>query len=856
MTSELPTRVPRFFAVLVVAAAIGGAIWPLFLGQRFAFRDVNHFYLPLYDYVAERTASQWLPMWNPLDHNGMPLIGESSTAVLYPVRFVVYSLVGGEQAMNVYLAIHLLLGAACAAVLAKRVGCRMVGIAIAAMVYPLSGSVFSLVCNPPFLVGAAWLPLLLACVWGREGQGGEPRSDAQGFFEKNVSLRIGVGAIAFAMMILGGDPQAAFHAGLISLFIILWTQERRRSLRVLAVATALGLGMASLQLAASYDWSRQSSRTDSSVYRTDTYDFSLGPWHSMELLTPRPFGEPFPINRRLSKLIPGDGRMWTPTIYAGFLAGLALLTRLGRPRHLLRDPWTLLAVVALMMSFGHFTALWLLQQFGLWQEVSSSVGGPYWVLSRLVPPYRAFRYPVKWLPVFTIATAMIAARWGDAFTKRDQTQDSAERIQQWVLLGVALTHLLVGMVLLQTGWLQRVASDTIANLGDEYYGPLDVAGGIRLSMGSWAWTAALVGVLIWLLPRRRASGSDMQVSTLCGRARVMLLLVLVAVDLSLSARAIFPTISIAESNRIYADRIGDSTMLFPSGPRDEPRRWLRTQSGSWPRVWSESHSKDRPLESAVSERLAFLGRWHLAERQAVFNSMVSIQSATYKRFWRSLNRQLSKATDEERERFWVAAKRWLSLPARVHTDAARIADIDGLQLVYVDWVISDPLPNIRVSGSWRGTRTVDELVTELIAGTVPLPSFEWEHTDRLVDTDKRLTKPRLEVLHRSAERLEIQIDTESPVVVERSVFQDGNWRAERVSEDGRVQSAQVLPSSLFHQAVVIPDSGRWRVTFRYQPWWRDGAIGVTLVSALASLGLVFRGFLALRRVSGISTERP
>src|SRR6056297_1031613 len=80
--------------------------------DRLAFRDVSHFYTPLYDYVAERGAQQWLPLWNPLDGTGMPLIGESTTAYFYPLRFVLFALpLSSDVAISWYVALHLMLAA-------------------------------------------------------------------------------------------------------------------------------------------------------------------------------------------------------------------------------------------------------------------------------------------------------------------------------------------------------------------------------------------------------------------------------------------------------------------------------------------------------------------------------------------------------------------------------------------------------------------------------------------------------------------------------------------------------------------------------------------------------------------------
>ena len=77
---------PTFIAIAVCFATVLLGI------DRLAFRDVGHFYTPLYDYVSERTETDWLPLWNPLDRTGVPLLGESTTGVLYPVRYLVFSL--------------------------------------------------------------------------------------------------------------------------------------------------------------------------------------------------------------------------------------------------------------------------------------------------------------------------------------------------------------------------------------------------------------------------------------------------------------------------------------------------------------------------------------------------------------------------------------------------------------------------------------------------------------------------------------------------------------------------------------------------------------------------------------------
>ncbi|MCA9136728.1 MAG: hypothetical protein KDB00_08215, partial [Planctomycetales bacterium] len=317
------------FVVLVVVAAM----WPILIGQRFAFRDVSHFYLPLYDYVAQRTSGEWLPLWNPLDHNGIPLVGESTTAVLYPIRSLVYWLpISSEHAMNVYLVVHLLVAAGTSAWLARTIGCCRLGVIAAAIVYPLSGSVFSLCCNPPFLVGAAWIPLVLAACLG---EGTASSGDGSAKRPRWMLCRpTAISAISLSMMILGGDPQSALHSVIVItvVSVVRAVPELRfaqrcgeplvhcrffRSFLICGAACVLAAGLSSIQIVASVDWSRQSDRASGLVASSGLYDFSLAPWHVFEMISSRPWGHPFPVNAQISQLLPGDGRMWTPSIYAG-----------------------------------------------------------------------------------------------------------------------------------------------------------------------------------------------------------------------------------------------------------------------------------------------------------------------------------------------------------------------------------------------------------------------------------------------------------------------------------------------------------------------------------------------------------
>nr|WP_143547611.1 hypothetical protein [Rhodopirellula sp. SM50] len=833
-------------SVALVVAVILGSTWPTLLGKRIAFRDVNHFYLPLYDYVAERTATQWLPFWNPLDHTGMPLIGETSTAVMYPLRWLVYSFplasdrLSNESLMSIYLIVHLLLASAAAAWLAKSIGCRPLGVFVAAIVYPLSGSVFSLCCNPPFLVGAAWIPFALGACLPTMTLAGRSRSTRR---------RIVIAATALAMMVLGGDPQSALHcvmtAGAISLFHARsqlrqardqgrtwWQSEFVRTTVVGASGCALAAGISSIQIAASLDWSRQSVRAARVAQRSEVYEFSLAPWNAIETVTPRPFGNLFPIHRRIANAIPGEGRMWTPSLYAGLVVGFALLCRLARPRSYLAEPWLAVSLISLTICFGHFGLVWWLQQIpGVLEQSDSAIGGPFWMLCQWIPGYSSFRYPVKWLPVFAIASSMVAAQW--ISSERDKIELPLALI---LLVGFVAGGVLVHLAGQRWERWLPINPDTLPV--DEYWGPLDVAGSLTLIGGSCWWTVAVLCALVGL--RRFAEWQNQRRPAIwIGAAWVAL----IAFDAIANTSTLLPRVDVWRERQL----------AHQASPAPIPRtRTLRTQAGMWPQQWRTTGSINRPLEVAASERIAWFGRWHLVHRQAVFNSMVSIKSRSYGEFWWSCNHHLQSLDREQRSAFWKAIRQWLAIGAVSHVDGHSATAADGMTLVSVERRMTEPVRDVRVFTDWLPEKPLRELVPEIGRHSgLPLPHLAAApppsrsnaappagSTARAAERSAERSAGRSARVDRAADGT-ILVNCDTDCVLERCVYQDGHWQARLDSVAGdSSRSLPVFRSSHLNQAVVIPP-GSWRVRFEYRPWWKAPTLVVATSATILLAILIF-----------------
>ncbi len=812
-------------SVLAAPVVIGFLFAGSILGiERLAFRDVSHFYTPLYDYIADRASQQWLPLWNPLDQTGVPLVGESTTAFFYPLRILVYMMpMSAGSAMALYVAIHLVLAAASARHCARLAGASKLAANFSAAIYPLSGSVLFLYTNPPFLVGAAWLPLVLGPLLCTR--------------MLTPSVRVLWPSLAMAMMVLGGDPQIALHAMLVvfGAWLIRCCKrqpETGRQLLVLLSVPVIAMVLSLPQVCASIDWSRQSDRVGKDVgvrfgpprvdsRRHEAYQFSLPPWHAAELLTPNASGSLLPESRRISGLVPGDGRMWTPTIYMSVLVAAVMLVRFIRIRRDRVDLWLGIAAFGLLASFGHFGLVWLLQNtVGVLDGADSAVGGPYWFLNQFLPGYEAFRYPTKWLPFVALGGAVTTATWLDRGLRRDLRLFRSVNLV--LLLSLSAAACLAAVFAMRTdGVLGRVSAVPY----DRFWGPLDVAGGFREVALSLVQSS--IAISLMLLVIRRFHGSAAL------RTLQLLLLGVVLLDLALSARRLVYRVP-TQSEIALVDAIKVE-------PGSESSLWMRTQSqGGWPKDWRETRSDDRLADVEASVRGVWFGRWHLEQRQRVLNNMTSIQSRPMQWFWRQSAAVTRGRPQHEIDRYWHNVRRWLGVDRVLHTtDKSQRVDIDGKTRVLVDaksHQVDIPEP-VRVHLLWSNRELVGESgmgeLLRRVGGGELLPNLPADAPKPIESDDESMG---FEVTESRAESCVIEVGSARPMLVERTVFQDGNWIASYRTrgESEAWQPTEVFAVDYLKQGVVVPP-GDWELRFRYEPKWVRWALPVCGIGWIAIL---------------------
>ncbi|MFK8111718.1 MAG: hypothetical protein AB8B91_05935, partial [Rubripirellula sp.] len=729
--------------------------------DRLAFRDVSFFYTPLYDYVAQRTATDWIPLWNPLDQTGIPLLGETTTAVLYPIRYLLFSLpLSTETAISWYVLLHLVLASITARTAARWNGISPSAADFAGLAYPMSGSLLFLYTNPPFLVAAAWLPLVIG-----------------GLLSKNQKLtdrRTIIAGIALAMMILGGDPQTGLHAmivvGAVWLARLIRRRVQPRTIAPLLFAPLLASVLAAPQLAASISWSRQSERAVSDTEslfdppvvgqrKHETFQFSLPPWHAIELLTPHAFGDLLPQHRRLSQLIPGDGRMWTPSIYMGVGAAAALLlTFVGLRREC--NVWTAIMLVTFALACGHFGLCWLLQATThSLLDTDSAAGGAYWWLYQCLPGYDSFRYPAKWLPVFSFSVAMIIGHRLD----RKDWMIQWQRVLPILLVILSLGLLFVSVLKLDPTWI--ASPDSLPR--DEFWGPLDVDAGLRQVQYSLCHSLIVVAAI----------GALLRIGTLRQWTKpsiLTVLLLLLACELTVSGYGM-----IARVNRHAETELLQSFAMPKAGSKR-----MRTQAGEgWPANWREQASDTRLLEVEASTRAAQFGRRHLDDRVSMLNNMVSIQSESMRQFW-TANRQLAQGMSAAQQRqHWKTLRDWLMIDSVISTNGQPKSH-DPFSLVNVNRQLTEPFLHARIFTQWKCQPDVSihERLTAMSGGDrTPVVAASSDLSSAKIDSSEAC----VQIINSKPEYVHLQVASAEGCLVTRPELQDGHWTAEYAVQGSR-----------------------------------------------------------------------
>jgi hypothetical protein len=322
--------------------------------------------------VRLELARQWregrLPTWNPYKFAGFPLLGDITSAALYPgnLPFLLDASAERYVALDLVAALHFVLAALLMYLFARSLALGRAAAALSGLVYAGNGILLNFTIRWIQAQNAAvWLPLILAAVQRASTRGG-------------FALWTAIGAAAVALQVLAGYPQFVFYTALVSggfalALAIGRDGERWRPLAVLAAIYVLGAALAAVQLLPALDLVAMSRRAGA-VSMREFLALASAPDVLPGLVIPRRIGSPAGF----------------PSIGTTFVGTIAVVLAIEGARSRRHVPIFLVVtlILTILLALGPAT--------------------PVGALAYFVPGLNAFRYPVKHLFEVSFCCAALA----------------------------------------------------------------------------------------------------------------------------------------------------------------------------------------------------------------------------------------------------------------------------------------------------------------------------------------------------------------------------------------------------------------------------------------------------------------
>ncbi len=867
------TRIVLWLAIIApLVWLFGDVLWE----QRiFNFRDIAHYYRPLWQWTSAQWAAGEVPLWNPLDGFGQPIHADPTASLFYPGQLLFALPIDFTTQLNLYIILHVLLAAITMYIAARGFGASEVGAAAGAISYAYGGHVLFQYCNPIYLVGASWLPLAALAT---------QRMLTLRSYRWSVVL-----ALVLALMTLGGDPQLAYHVliGATLYAWLLWRQERRTGfvassnknaqgpirkpilrrveesrITLLLAAATVALLLAAIQVIPSAQWSARSERaafnqprsvweTGSYLYEVNTgrrepmktlesdiasgifaqpvehthhervYEFSVAPWRWLEFVWPNIGGKMFPIHQRWMSAIPAESRIWTPSLYLGLAPLLAALCTFSlRKKADVNTRWlSWLVVWGLLGSLGGYGLGWLAQEITLGDEnakaIGAPVGGLYWLQVVLLPGYVQFRYPAKLMVLASLGISLLAALGWDALCR-------GERRRALPIIGI-LAALSAG--LLATLELARLTLLAwLAAAPAEFpFGPFDGEGALRdvaFSLAQTALVACVIGCLLGWGKRWKLSG--------------LVLVCLTALELT-TAHYWLVSSSLPENA---------TAMMRPQvkSKGEAPHRLLRTS------VWLDydrfEGNKERQRLEVVSnvEANAVDERWYLRANVGMIDASTGLDPYDAQELTAYLcevrwNQTLMDMYALDGYHRSILSKTYtpnfLRYGGRIYLPATAIA--------------LDPCDNVIPEQVRSQNAVIAQGKNVSVARSIPCYV---EHAEFAVHLPRRTIRfdmhPGMcEIDRYENNRVDILVKTQNERLLVLADYYAPGWTAELVNiELGRSRAVPIYRTNRILRGVMVP-AGEHRVIFRYRPvlFYLGFAISGTawgFLSVGAMFGLVRR----------------
>lgn len=365
--------------------------------------DLMHAVIPLRVSTARALARGELPLWQPDHYSGLPLLALPDAGALYFPSWPLYLWLEPYTAFDVAVGLHALLGAAGAYALARAYGASPPAAVLGGLVFALAGNNIGHLKNPTFHATAAWIPWTAYFL---------ERGLATGRARAWVAM-----AATLAMQILAGHLQATTYGLLffgLRTLVAAWPQERPRMTDLARLvgplaAVVLGVSLAAASLLPAWRYVGTTGRAGGLSWEQNT----VLPYAPADLAT---LFAPLANGNYYVDTYSGSVQ-WENYLYLGLLPlGFALAgLRAGSPTTRF---WQWTAVAAFLLALGPWTPLY----------------GLAW---SIIPGIAQFRWPARFLLVFTLAISVLSALGATRILAR-----IPERRRGWFAAAILAIHTL------------------------------------------------------------------------------------------------------------------------------------------------------------------------------------------------------------------------------------------------------------------------------------------------------------------------------------------------------------------------------------------------------------------------------
>ena len=207
LSTSTAALVVVLLTVLTWVVILTQAQWSPSGDQYFIGSDLYSYFFPKFVYGSEEVLAGRLPLWNPYEFAGVPLLAAMQPAALYPPKILAFGLLEPGLGLKVFLFGHYLLAALGFMWFVRARGLSPLAAMTGALAFVLGPSFLQSNYHPVRAGCLAWLPLMFLC------------SDV---LTRRMSARvIAALALVVALQLVAGYPEATLISGLLIMVHVL-----------------------------------------------------------------------------------------------------------------------------------------------------------------------------------------------------------------------------------------------------------------------------------------------------------------------------------------------------------------------------------------------------------------------------------------------------------------------------------------------------------------------------------------------------------------------------------------------------------------------------------------------------------